>query len=82
MYVNRIVAIALSAALLALTSAWAQRVPNPNRPANPLANAPAEAPTVTGKVVAYEPEKLIAGEIKAPHGALRSPEERRVGEEW
>src|SRR5262245_2153557 len=62
----------LAVTLLLAGTAAAQRVPNANRPANAQANPAAEAPTVTGKVVAYEAQKLIAIEITTRNGPVRS----------
>ncbi len=66
----RVTVVVLSACLLlaSANSAFAQRVRNPN----PQAKPPAEAPTITGKVVVYEPEKLIALETTARSGVKRS----------
>jgi len=64
--------VMVAATLLSAMANCASAQRNPNRPANSQANVPADAPTVTGKVVAYEPEKLIAVEITARNGTLRS----------
>ncbi|MCI0492438.1 MAG: hypothetical protein L0Z07_05845, partial [Planctomycetes bacterium] len=54
--------------LVSADGAIAQRVRNENRPAAPAA----AAPTVTGKIVAYEPGKTITLETTARNGVKRS----------